>query len=58
MCSVIAFLPGELHDIQNHLISHNGLTHLMFWVITIVGVKLFLRIDEQVLELDYEQFLK
>ena len=57
MRSTIAFLPGELRDIRNHLLSHNNLRHLMLWVVIIVGVKLFLRIDE-VLELSYEQFVK
>jgi hypothetical protein len=53
MRSTIAFLPGELRDIHNHLLSHNNLKYLMLWVIIIVGVKLFLRIDEA-LDLKYE----
>jgi hypothetical protein len=57
MRSTIAFLPGKLRDIRNHLLSHNDLKHLMLWMIVILGVKVFLRIDE-VLELDHEQFLK
>ena len=57
MHSTIAFLPGKLLDICNHLLSHNDLKHLMLWVINLVGVKLILRIDEA-LDLKYQQFLR
>jgi hypothetical protein len=50
-----AFLPRELRDIRTHLISFNDPSKLMLWTIIILGVKLFLRVDE-VLELTYEQF--
>jgi hypothetical protein len=57
MRSTIAFLPGKLCEIHNHLLSHNDLKHLMLWVINLVGVKLILRINEA-LDLKYEQFLR
>jgi len=52
-----AFLPGELRDIRTHLLSHNSVFHLMIWTIIIVGIKLFLRIDE-VLDMTVEQFIQ
>jgi hypothetical protein len=57
MRSTIVFLPGELQDIRNHLLLFNDKPNLMVWVIIIMGIKLFLRVDK-VLELMYEQFLK
>jgi hypothetical protein len=54
--STIAFLPSEIRDIRKFLLLSNRIECLMLWVMIIVGIKEFLRIDE-VLELTYEQFL-
>jgi hypothetical protein len=53
MRSTIAFLPSELRQIRKHLLSSNRLECLMLWVIIVLGIKWFLRIDE-VLELTYK----
>jgi hypothetical protein len=50
-------LPGEVRDIRIHLLSYNDLYHLMLWTIIIVGIKMFLRVEE-VLELTIEQFVE
>jgi hypothetical protein len=50
------FLPCELREMRNWLLSQNTVEHTMLWVVMIVGIKLFLRIEE-VLELKYEQIL-
>ena len=49
------FLPGELHDIRQYLLSTNNLYCLMIWTIIIVRVKEFMHIDE-VLDMDIDQF--
>ena len=54
--STVAFLPSELRIIRQFLLSANSLPHLMLWCIIVIGVRLFLRIDE-VLELTVEQFV-
>ena len=53
----VQLLPGEIHDIQAHLLSFNDLYHLMLWTIIILGIKMFLRVEE-VLELTMEQFVE
>jgi len=53
--STYAFLPGELRELRNHLLSFNELFPLMIWTIIIVGIKLFLRVEE-VLTMDMSQF--
>jgi hypothetical protein len=50
-------LPGEVRDIRIHLLSYNDLYHLMLWTIIILGIKMFLRVEE-VLELTVEQFVE
>jgi hypothetical protein len=50
-------LPGEVRDIRIHLLSFNDHYHLMLWTIIIVGIKMFLRVEE-VLELTVEQFIE
>jgi hypothetical protein len=49
-------LPGEVRDLWIHLLSFNDLNHLMLWTIIILGIKMFLRVEE-VLELTVEQFM-
>ena len=44
--STYAFLPGQLRDIRDYLLASNDIHKLMLWTMIIVGVKLFLRIDE------------
>jgi hypothetical protein len=51
-----AFLPGQLRDIRDFLLSTNSLFNLMLWTLIIVGIKQFERIDE-VVEMTIEDFL-
>jgi hypothetical protein len=44
--STVAFLPGELRAIRTYLLAANTLESLQLWCIIIIGVRLFLRIDE------------
>ena len=55
--STIALLPSQVRALRRYLLSSNRQDHLMLWVIIILGIKLFLRIDE-VLEMKYEQLLE
>jgi len=50
-----ALLPCQLRDIQSYLISKNDKYSLMIWTIIIVGVKAFLRINED-LDIEIERF--
>ena len=40
------YTPRELRTIRRHLLSSNKMYELMVWVIILVGVKEFLRIEE------------
>lgn len=39
-------LPDELQSIRNTLLATNEMWDFMFWVMIVIGVKLFLREDE------------
>jgi hypothetical protein len=52
-----AFLPSELRDIREFCLSKNTKYSLMMWTIMVVGVKLFLRIEE-ILKMKIEDFNK
>ena len=53
--STYAFLPEQLRDIREYCLSQNTHFMLMMWTMVIVGVKLFLRIDE-VITMKVEDF--
>jgi hypothetical protein len=44
--STVAFLPGELRSIRSYLMSTNTVAALQLWCQIMIGIKLFLRIDE------------
>ena len=50
-----ALLPHQMRDILDFCIAHNSLYWFMIWTIMIVGVKVFLRIEED-LDLEIERF--
>ena len=50
------FLPGQLCDIQEFLLSTNNIFNLMLWMLMIVGIKNFQRIDEA-MEMTVKDFL-
>jgi integrase len=54
--STTALLPAELRQLRAYLLNQNTLEGLMIWTMTILGIKLFLRMDE-VLNLKYGHFL-
>ena len=54
--TTIPFIPSQLRQLRTHLLSQNDLECLMIWTIIVVGVKLFLRVEE-VLNLCLEDFL-
>jgi len=54
--STCAFIPGQLREMWQHLISKNDLHSLMIWTMLIVGIKLFMRMDE-VVTMKVEDFL-
>jgi hypothetical protein len=53
--STFAYAPHELRAIRDHCLATNNLYDLMIWTIMIIGIKLFLRVDE-VLNLTVEDF--
>ena len=56
--SAASFLPSHLRAIRKHLLSQNNgsLDELMRWTVIILGVRLFLRVDE-VLNLEIDSFI-
>jgi integrase len=54
--STAALLPAELRQIRAYLLSQNTGEALMIWTMTILGIKLFLRMTE-VLKMSYDDFL-
>jgi hypothetical protein len=53
--STFAYAPHELRAIRDHCLATNNLYDMMIWTIMIIGIKLFLRVDE-VLSLTVEDF--
>lgn len=54
--STVALFPSELRKIRNYLMAMNDLNGLMLWCLIILGVRLYLRVDE-VLSLTIESFI-
>jgi len=54
--STVSLFPSELRKIRSYLLAMNDLKSLMLWCIIILGVRLFLRVDE-VLSLTVESFI-
>ena len=53
--SACSFLPSELRAMRDHLVAKNSLEGLMLWCIIILGVRLYLRVEE-ILSLTIESF--
>ena len=53
--ATFAFLPHQLRDILDYCVATNSNYYLMIWTILIVGVKQFLRIEED-LAIEMERF--
>ena len=48
-------IPMQLRQLRQHLLGQNTHTGLMYWTMIVVGVKLFLRVDE-ILNMKVEDF--
>ena len=44
--STYALLPYQVRELSEYLVANNDHESLMLWTMIIVGIKLFMRIDE------------
>ena len=52
--NTVAFLPSELRLVSNYWMSANELYPLMLWTITMLGTKLFARVNDELLNMKVE----